>query len=387
MGEAVNSSSIADSVLFTPIQLGPVTLSHRIAMGPLTRHRNYADHTPSEIALTMYTQRASYPGTLIVTEGNFFAKQSGGYRHVPGIYNETQIEAWKKITDAVRSKGCYMALQLWCLGRAALEEVAKDEGFEIFSPGDIPLPGQSKPHMLTIPEIKAWIEIYTQAAKNAVAAGFDFVEVHAANGYFIDQFLHEVSNNRTDEYGGSIENRCRLALEAAQAVVDIVGQERTGLRISPWGEFLDPFCSLYYDDRMRMDDPIPTFSYLVRQFKERFPNFAYLHVTEPRVEGDVDRQDRPKESNDFLREIWRPNVYLTAGGYTEDVRDVIPRMGDVLVYGRYFISNPDLPHRLKKGIPFTKYNRATFYLHGPDKTEGYTDYPTAEEQAHLVAKQ
>ncbi|EJU01874.1 FMN-linked oxidoreductase [Dacryopinax primogenitus] len=374
MGDAANS--LADSLLFTPIRLGNVTLPHRIVMAPLTRNRGYDDHTPSEIALTMYTQRASFPGTLVITEGTFIAKEAGGYRHVPGIYNEKQIAAWKKITDSVHSKGSYMCLQLWALGRAAEPDVAKEEGFEVSSPGDIPLQGASKPYMLTITEVKEWVEKYAQAARNAIAAGFDFVEIHGANGYFIDQFTQDVSNNRTDEYGGSIENRCRFALEVAKAVTDVVGQQRTGLRLSPWGEFLG----------MRMTNPPATFSYLVRQLKERFPDFAYLHATEPRVQGNVDRETRVEESNDFLREIWRPKVYLTAGGYTENAGDVLPRMGDMLVYGRYFISNPDLPFRLKNGIPFTKYNRATFYLHGPDQPEGYTTYLTAEEQA-LVSKQ
>jgi len=369
MGDS--AEPLADSVLFTPIRVGNMQLQHRIAMAPLTRNRAYEDHTPSEMAITYYGQRASFPGTLLITEGTWIAKQASGYNNVPGIYNEKQIAAWKKITDAVHAKGSFIYCQLWALGRTADAKTLNSYGYDVISPSDIPLKdGGAKPRPLTKEEIKTWVGYYAQAAKNAVEAGFDGVEIHGANGYLVDQFIQDVVNNRTDEYGGSIENRCRFALEVAEAVSNAVGQERTGIRLSPWSQFND----------MRMEDPIPTFSYLAQQLKERLPNFAYLHVTEPRVMGNVDCESPQHESNEFIRKIWAaPKVLLAAGGFDEKVRDAVPKMADVIVYGRYFISNPDLPLRLKKGIPFSKYNRATFYLPGPDKTEGYIDYPTAEE--------
>jgi len=368
MGDA--SAALADSALFTPIQVGKSHLQHRIAMAPLTRNRGHTDQTPSEMAITYYSQRASFPGTLLITEGTWIAKEASGYKHVPGVYNEKQIAVWKKITDAVHAKGSFIYCQLWALGRAADREELKSYGYDVISSGDVPRKSDSaSPRPLTKEEIKKWVGHYAQAAKNAIEAGFDGVEIHGANGYLVDQFIQDVSNNRTDEYGGSIENRCRFALEVAEAVSNAVGQERAAIRLSPWSQFND----------MMMADPKPTFSYLVEQLKERLPNFSYIHVTEPRVMGNIDREVDQHESNDFLRKIWAPNVYLSAGGFTEQVRDAVPRMGDVIVYGRYFISNPDLPLRLKEGIPFSKYNRATFYLPGPDKSEGYIDYPTAEE--------
>jgi len=366
------TSSLAGSELFTPLRVGNIGLQHRIAMAPLTRMRAYLDQTPSEIALTYYEQRASVPGTLLFTEATFIGKEAGGYNNIPGIYNAKQIAAWRKITDAVHAKGSFIYLQLWALGRAANPEVLKADGYDVISSSNLPMPsGGATPRPLTSAEIKKWIGLYVQAAKNSIEAGFDGVEIHGANGYLIDQFLQDVCNNRTDEYGGSVENRARFALEVAEAVTAAVGQERTGIRLSPWNNYND----------MRMADPIPTFSYLVEELKKRFPRFSYIHVVEPRVMGNDDVEPPQGETNDLLRQIWSPKVYLSAGGFTEKASGAVPKMGDVIVYGRWFISNPDLPLRLKEGIPFSNYNRGTFYLVGPDQSEGYTDYPTAKEIA------
>ncbi|EJU01876.1 FMN-linked oxidoreductase [Dacryopinax primogenitus] len=369
MGEL--SRRLAKTALFTPLKVGNIQLQHRVALAPLTRNRAHPDGTPSEIAITYYSQRASFPGTLLITEGTFIAPEAGGLACAPGIYTEKQIAAWKKITDAVHSRGSFIFCQLWALGRAASGSLLKPHGFDVIGPSAIPIksPRADQPRALRTEEIPHWTGLYAQAAKNAMAAGFDGVEIHGANGYLVDQFIQDVSNDRTDEYGGSIENRARFALEVIDAITSAVGQERTGIRVSPWSPFQD----------MRMADPKPTFSYLAQEINSRYPNFAYLHVTEPRVIGSDDCKVPPEENNNFLRQIWRPKVFLDAGGFKEDVADVVPTMGDVIVYGRYFLSNPDLPLRLKEGIPLSKYDRRTFYLVGPDKTEGYIDYPTAEE--------
>ncbi|KZO98357.1 putative NADPH2 dehydrogenase chain OYE2 [Calocera viscosa TUFC12733] len=369
MGDAADS--VANTALFTPLKVGTMQLRHRIAMAPLTRYRGHPDHTPSEMAITYYAQRASFPGTLLITEATFIAEEAGGYRDVPGIYTQKHIDGWKKITDAVHAKGSFIYLQLWALGRAADETVLKEYGVDVVSSSNIPLKDHAIPHPLTQDEIKKYVGHYATAAKNAIEAGFDGVEIHGANGYLIDQFIQNVANNRTDEYGGTIEKCCRFALEVADAVSSAIGQERTGIRLSPWSEF----------QGMRVADPVSTFSYLAEQLKTRFPDFAYLHVTEPRVQGNVDRTAPVNENNDFLRKIWAPKVLLSAGGFKEQLtKDVVPRWGDVIVYGRYFISNPDLPLRLKKGIPFTEWDRDTWYAHGPTASAGYIDYPTAEQQ-------
>ncbi|KZO98344.1 putative NADPH2 dehydrogenase chain OYE2 [Calocera viscosa TUFC12733] len=371
MGDAADS--IANTALFTPLKVGNMQLQHRIAMAPLTRFRGHPDHTPSEMAITYYAQRASFPGTLLITEATFIAEEAGGYRDVPGIYTQKHIDGWKKITDAVHAKGSFIYLQLWALGRAADPGVLKEYGVDVVSSSNLPIKDHAIPRPLTQEEIKKYVGHYVTAAKNAVEAGFDGVEIHCANGYLIDQFIQDVANKRTDEYGGSIENRCRFALEVADAVSSTIGQERTGIRLSPWGVF----------QSMRMADPIPTFSYLAEQLKTRFPDFAYLHVVEPepRVQSNADFTEPVNESNDFLRKIWAPKVLLSCGGFNDQLtKDVVPRWGDVIVYGRYFISNPDLPLRIKKGIPFTASDQETWYSHGSTASAGYIDYPTAEEQ-------
>lgn len=200
-------------------------------------------------------------------------------------------------------------------------------------------------------------------------AGFDGVEVHGANGYLIDQFLQDVSNQRTDEYGGSIKNRVRFGLEVLDAVVKVIGPRRTGIRVSPWSTAQD----------MGMQDLVPTFSYFVSEVKRKHPDLAYLHVVEPRVVIDRPKKASALESNDFIRRIWAPKPLISAGGYTrESAMQTADGKGDIIAFGRYFISNPDLTTRLKENIPFTPYDRSTFYLHG-EVSEGHIDYPFASE--------
>ncbi|KAK7949381.1 Chanoclavine-I aldehyde reductase [Apiospora aurea] len=358
------------SKLFQPLKVGNNTLQHRLAMAPLTRFRADGDHE-------YYEQRASVPGTLLITEATFISPQAGGYPNVPGIYTPEQIRAWKDVTDAVHAKGSFIWVQLWALGRVANPDALKKENPAFKVKGASPLPeaeGKTVPEEMTEQEIKDFVRDYAQAARNAVElAGFDGVEIHGANGYLIDQFTQDVSNQRTDAYGGSIENRSRFALEVAKAVVEApgVGPERVGIRLSPWSPF----------QGMKMADPG------LKELK-----LAYLHVVESRVGGNLDVADtKSAEKVEFAVQAWdRTSPVFIAGGFTpESAREVVDAEYKdhevVVVFGRYFISTPDLPFRVQKGIELTPYDRDTFYNAMEEK--GYTTYPFSQEflQSQKVA--
>ncbi|KAH7868847.1 FMN-linked oxidoreductase [Lentinula edodes] len=374
--------------LFNPIQIGPYLLQHRVVLAPLTRMRCTKDNVPQEVMVEYYGQRASTWGTLLVSEATFISQKAGLYSHAPGIWNESQIEGWKKasVTEAVHEKGSFIFLQLWALGRAADVEAlrAANSEYPFVSASDIPIPGgegpEIKPRPLSKDEIKEYVKFYATAAHNAVhKAGFDGVEIHGANGYLIDQFLQDVSNHRVDEYGGSVENRCRFALEVTRAIVDAVGEERTGIRIGPWVPF----------QGMGMVNPKPTFTYLVSQLKVLYPRFAYLHVIEPGISGGAYVEASPSLSNDFLRDIWLPRPLITAGKYNRETAFKVAEEasirlpagaekdsgGELVAFGKLFIANPDLPTRLKEDSPLNNYDRATFYIPGDMSGRGYTDYP------------
>ncbi|KAE9405238.1 NADH:flavin oxidoreductase/NADH oxidase [Gymnopus androsaceus JB14] len=360
--------------LFQPIKLGTLDLQHRIVLAPLTRVKaTEKEHVPTPIMAEYYAQRASTPGTLLIAESALIAARASGYFNTPGIWSKEQTEGWK-VTDVVHAKGSFIFLQLRALGRTAkLEELhAEDPSLPYVSASDIPLPNYPTPRPLTIDEIAEYTELFATAAKNSIEAGFDGVEIHGANGYLIDQFTQDVSNKRTDAYGGSIENRCRFALQVVDKVVQAIGAERTGIRLSPWATI----------QGMGMDDPRPTFTYLAQQIKHLHPSLAYIHVIQPRINGnfDVDKT-RPEASNDFLREIWHPKRFITAGGYKPEtafaVAEKYKNEGELVAFGRYFLSTPDLPERLRKNTPLNPYNRATFYLRGDVSGLGYTDYPFA----------
>jgi len=364
----------ASHKLFKPTRVGDLNLSHRVVFAPLTRFRANHLHVHSELAAVYYDQRASIPGTLLITEATYIAQRAGGYKNVPGIWNDEQIEAWKRVTNAVHARKSYIYLQLWALGRAAEPNVLKEEdpSLPYISASDVQLKGKPyPPRPLTSEEIKEYVELYAQAARNAVHhAGFDGVEIHGANGYLIDQFTQSVTNHRTDEYGGSIENRSRFALEVTEAVTKAVGEEKTGIRLSPWGRF---------NDMRGGTDPKPQFSYLVQQLVKQFPSLAYLHVIEPRTQGGEDRTPDEGDSNDFLREIWKPTErpFISAGGYTREMAiEVAEKTNELIAFGRPYISNPDLPRRLEEDVPLTPPDRSTFYTAGP---VGYIDYPFVDE--------
>lgn len=363
------SSSNDSSPLFRPLQVGRVTLSHRIVLAPLTRTRATEEHVHTQLGVDYYSQRSAFPGSLLITEATVVHPAAGALHNIPYIYTDPQVQAWKKIVDAVHANGSYIFLQLWAHGRSADVELLKAENpsFELVGASAIPIsPSHQTPRPLTVDEIKTYVQWYANAADKAVnQAGFDGVELHFANGYLPDQFLQDVSNQRTDEYGGSVENRARFPLEIMEAVTKVVGEDRVGFRISPWNPW----------QGMRMEDPKTTFAHLVTQAKERFPDLAYLHAVDSRIAGNIDLENNNEDSNEFLREIWGDKVFMAAGGYTpEAAAETIRSEGGLVAFGRHYISNPDLPLRIKYGVPLSGYQRSTFYGTG---SRGYTDYPAA----------
>ncbi|QSZ34055.1 hypothetical protein DSL72_005635 [Monilinia vaccinii-corymbosi] len=358
------------STLFSPLKLGTSELQHRMAMAPLTRFRADDNHVPLPFVAEYYAQRASVPGTLLVSEATFIAPQAGGYPNAPGIWSQEQIVGWKKVTDAVHAKKSYIWLQLWALGRAADPTALEQEGgYKVKSASDIPLEGGAKPEPLTEAEIKEYIGLYAQAAKNSIEAGFDGVEIHGANGYLIDQFFQDVSNQRTDSWGGSVENRARFGIEVAKAVAAAVGAEKTAIRLSPYSTF----------QGMKMADPVPQFTYIAQELKKL--NLAYLHLVESRISGILDNDQTEKVN--FLIDIWAgTSPILLAGGFTAQsaqtaVNEEYKGKDVVIVFGRYFISNPDLPFRVKKGIEFEPYDRNLFY--NRKEETGYTSYAFSKD--------
>ncbi|UKZ80240.1 hypothetical protein TrVFT333_007997 [Trichoderma virens FT-333] len=331
------------SKLFTPLKVGRIELAHRIAMAPMTRFRADDNHVPLPTVKEYYAQRTAVPGSLAISEATFITQKAGGYSNVPGIYTQEQIDAWKNTVDAVHEQGSYIYLQLWALGRAAKAEVLKEE-----SGADLD---------------------YTQAAKNAIAAGFDGVEIHAANGYLLEQFIQEASNKRTDAWGGSIENRARFALEVTKSVVAAVGADRTGIRFSP---FADMLAELKYD-------PVPQYLYLVEQLKPL--NLAYISFVESREKGN--------DLSPIIKAYGNAGPVIVAGGFqlesSKKAVDEDYSEYDVVVgIGRPYTSNPDLPFRFKEGIELTPYQRETFFT--PKLDKGFHDFPFSEQFTLLKAK-
>lgn len=319
-----------------------------------------------------YVQRASTPGTLLITEATLISLRAGGRNNIPGIWAEEQIAGWKEVVDAVHAKGCKIFCQLWHLGRAGFVELLESNGQKLKSSSAVPIDStRAVPEEMTEDEIWETISDYGVAAKNAIRAGFDGVEIHGANGYLPDQFLQDVCNRRTDKWGGSIENRARFHIEVAKAVVAAVGAERTAMRLSPFSTYLN----------MLMADPVPQFEYVVGELRKL--RLAYLHLVEGRISGQNDTDQREGETNTFLIKIWdNISPVLLAGGFTgpaaRKVVDEVYRDYDVvIVFGRHFIANPDLVFRLKSNIPLNKYDRSTFYT--PKITMGFIDYPFSQQ--------
>lgn len=360
--------------LFTPLQLGALTLKHRVVMAPLTRMRaRQPGDVPYELNAEYYGQRASEGGLQIseATDINPFTK---GYPGVPGIYTPEQIEGWKKVTSAVHTKGGLIVNQIWHVGRISHSSL-QPGGVLPVAPSPIPVPGtvfnaegnavtSETPRELTIEEVITIKADFVQAALNAREAGFDAVEIHGANGYLLDQFLHDGSNQRTDEYGGSIENRARFLLEVVDAVACELGRDRVGVRLSPWSGILG------------MQDSTGTklWEYVITELGKR--NIAYLHLIEPRADFTDDEKpldmNAPDVATLFKQAFGGP--IISAGGFVPESASVAVSSGksDAIAFGRFFIANPDLPMRIRNASPMNKHNRKTFYGGG---AEGYTDYP------------
>lgn len=361
------------SMLFTPLQLGDLLLNNRIIMAPLTRMRSkQPGNIPYSLNAEYYAQRAS--AGLIISEATQISQQGQGYPNTPGIHTNEQIEGWKLVTDAVHAAGGKIFLQLWHVGRISHSSHQINGALPVapsaIKPSGKVITAQWKqeefetPHALTIEEIKAIIQDYQIAAQNAHKAGFDGVEVHAANGYLLDQFLQNGSNQRDDIYGGSIENRARFLFAVLDAVISVWGPKRVGVRLSPFGNFND----------MHDTDYLGLFSYVVQKLDQQ--HIAYLHMVEPRASnaGGGDALDMNAVSTS---EVFKPlfhQVFISAGGYTPETATEALATGvaDAIAFGRLFIANPDLPSRIRNNAPLNAYNRATFYG-GAEK--GYTDYP------------
>ncbi|MCJ1244229.1 Chanoclavine-I aldehyde reductase fgaOx3 [Trapelia coarctata] len=355
--------------LADPLRIGNMHLKHRLIMAPLTRFRANDAHVPLPMVTEYYAQRASVRGTLLITEATCISARASGYPNVPGIHTADQINQWKEVTAAVHERGSYIFLQLWALGRVANPENLKSQGFDVVSSSAVPYSDTAPtPREMSEQEIHGFIGDYAQAAKNAIEAGFDGVEIHGANGYLVDQFIQDNSNKRTDAWGGSIEKRARFGLEVAKAVVNAVGPERTGIRLSPFSTF----------QGMKMAEPIPQFSFLIKGLKKL--KLAYLHVVESRIRGDADSKTTDKV--DFAVNAWGgTSPVLIAGGFGPESakRAVEEYQGHevAIVFGRYFISNPDLPFRVLNEMPLEPYDRSTFYK--PKSPDGFITYPFSRE--------
>ncbi len=358
--------------LFSPFKLGELSLPHRMVMAPLTRMRAGKGNVPQAMNAQYYAQRSS--AALIITEATQISPQGVGYPNTPGIHSAEQIEGWKLITQAVHDQGGRIFLQLWHVGRVSHPSMQPNgelpvapsaiapEGMAVTYEGEKPF---VTPRALETAEIPTIVEQYKQAAENAMAAGFDGVEIHSANGYLLDEFLQDGSNKRTDKYGGSIENRVRFLMEVTEAVTSVWGGEKVGVRLSPSSTFMS----------MSDSNPQALFSYIGKALNQF--ELAYLHIVEPRIKGDTNVED---DSNGlgvkFFRPIFNGNL-ITAGGYTYESGNKVLAEGnaDLVAYGRLFIANPDLPKRFKLDAALNPYNRDTFYSQGK---EGYIDYPALE---------
>lgn len=357
----------ADSPLFTPFQLGPLTLPNRIVLAPMTRVRADAEGRVRPMTADYYAQRAS--GGLLVTEATQVLPNGKGGPGTPGLHDAAQVAAWRRVTDAVHARGGRIVVQLWHTGRAAHPSFLAPAHQDVVGASPIPIEGEvwtpagrvpyATPRALTLDEIPRYVAAYADAARNALAAGFDGVEVHAANGYLLDQFLRDGSNHRTDAYGGPVAHRARLLLEVTRAVADAAGADRTGVRLSP----TNPFQS------MRDSDPPATFGYAAAALGAL--GIAYLHL----MEGD----DASRALTPALKRAFGGPV-IVAGGYDKDKAERVLADGtaDLVAFGVPFLANPDLPERLRDDLPLNAPDPATFY--GGDE-RGYLDYPTRHAAA------
>nr|WP_315188680.1 alkene reductase [uncultured Albidiferax sp.] len=354
--------------LFDPIQIGNFTAPNRILLAPLTRGRATREHVPTPMMATYYAQRAT--AGLIITEATGISREGMGWPHGPGIWTAPQVEAWKPVTDAVHAAGGRIHMQLWHMGRIVhpsfLGGALPVSSSATTAPGDAHTYSgkqryaQARP--LALDEIKRLLDDYAHAARNAMAAGFDGVQVHAANGYLIDQFLRDNSNLRDDAYGGTVENRIRLLTEVTQRVADTVGAARTGVRLSPNGD----------SQGVNDSDPEALFGAAARALDGI--GIAYLELREPPLNGTFGKADRAPV-HPVLRKAFRGPLFLNSD-YSQARAQAALDAGeaDGIAFGRPFLANPDLPYRFAHGLPLNPDVPATWYSQG---VEGYTDYPAA----------
>jgi len=356
------------SDLFAPVQLGASRLANRIVMAPLTRSRARADGVPVPLMAEYYKQRAS--AGLIIAEGTNISPRARGYALTPGIYTDAQVQGWQRVTGAVHDKGGHIYLQLWHVGRISHPSLQPGGALPVapsamcpkataFTEGGF-VPCVT-PRALETTEIAGIIQEYQCAARNALAAGFDGVEIHAANGYLLEQFLRDSTNKRTDAYGGPRENRARLLLEVVEAVARACGSQRIGIRLSP----VSPV-----NDAALDSDPLGTYSYVIEQLNAF--GLAYLHVIEGVTQGV---REPPGAFDPLLLRRQFASLYIANNGYDLKLADAARRhnLADLIAFGRLYIANPDLVERLRAGAPLNAPDRSTFF---GGSARGYTDYPT-----------
>jgi N-ethylmaleimide reductase len=351
--------------LFEPTKLGPLSLPNRLVMAPLTRNRALAGLVPNPLAVEYYGQRAS--AGLLVSEATQVSQQGQGYQDTPGIYSKEQVAGWRKVTDRVHERGGRIFLQLWHVGRISHVSLQQNNQAPV-APSAIRAKGKtfvggtfadvSEPRALALEEIPGIIESFRKGAANALAAGFDGVEIHGANGYLLEQFAKDGANKRTDAYGGSIENRAKLMLEVSKAVAAEAGSERTGIRISPVTPAND----------ISDSNPQPLYDYIVDQLSAQ--KLVYIHVVEGATGGP--RDVAPFDYGSLRRRF--AGAYIANNGYDFELANKVlaADAADLIAFGKPFISNPDLVERLQRGAPLNEWNKATFYGGG---AKGYTDYP------------
>ena len=377
MSALVESSPVARTDLFEPVQLGACRLANRIVMAPLTRSRACADGTPTPLMAKYYAQRAS--AGLIIAEGTNISPQARGYALTPGIYTDSQVEGWQRVTEAVHVKGGHIYLQLWHVGRISHPSLQPGGALPIapsairpkataFTEGGF-VPCVT-PRALEAAEFPGLVQEYRHAACNALAAGFDGIEIHAANGYLLEQFLRDSTNKRTDAYGGSREKRARLLLEVVGGVVSVSGSRRVGIRLSP----VSPVNDADLDS-----DSHGTYSYVIEQLNTF--RLAYVHV----IEGVTQGSRESAQGFDFklLRRQF-DGLYIANNGYDLKLAQHARRhnLADLIAFGRLYIANPDLVERLRTGAPLNVPDRGTFF---GGSAHGYTDYPimpSSESDAH-----
>jgi N-ethylmaleimide reductase len=364
--------------LFQPYRLGPFNLPHRVVMAPLTRSRaRQPGNVPGSLAACYYAQRAS--AALIVSEAAQVSMQGQGYAWTPGIHSREQLEAWRRITDAVHQAAGLMFCQLWHVGRISHPALQPDNMLPVAPSAVIPA-GKAfienergegalvpfvRPRALDIEEMPYIVAQYVRAARNAVAADFDGVEIHAANGYLLDQFIESGTNRRTDAYGGIVENRTRLLFEIVEALTSVWGPDRIGVRISPMGKLND----------IHDDNPETTFGFVAERLSEY--NLAYLHMVNPALEQMQSAKEpdpRALGMAKLIRSKFRGTL-VVAGGFDAEsgARWLREGRADLIAFGRKFLANPDLPERLRLGAALNADDPGTYYGGGE---KGYTDYPS-----------